>query len=248
MTAREKNIFTILQNELNPSDSSDDEDITAASSEDEYVPSDDTDSEDDFIEEDFEPIVREEEEVEPEDEALGGEQCASSSQDFYTAKDGTIWQSTPSQRRRTQQHNTVRCRAGPKNMPGTLTEVIQAFRLYSSDKVLDLIVKHTNAEATRIYKEKRQQSTWNPTDRTEILAYIGLVMAAGHLKQRHLCLEKCGIKSMDHLFSGLLCLNIGSTHCLDLYGLMINQRVQLEEQKINLLLYERSLMRSINFF
>ena len=190
MTAREKNVFTILQNELNPSDSSDDEDITAAFSEDEYVPSDDTDSEDDFVEEDFEPIVREEEEVEPEDEALGGEQCASSSQDFYTAKDGTIWQSTPSQRRRTQQHNIMRCRAGPKNMPDTLTEVIQAFRLYLSDKVLDLIVKHTNAEATRIYKEKRPQSTWNPTNRTEILAYIGLVMAAGHLKQRHLCVEK----------------------------------------------------------
>ena len=62
----------------------------------------------------------------------------------------------------------------------------------------------TNAEATRIYPEKQSQITWKLTDKTEILAYVGLVMAAGHLKQNHLCIEKMMHKNMDHLFSGPL--------------------------------------------
>ena len=45
MAVRDKNIFSILQRELNPSDSDDDDDDSAASSEDEYVPSDESDSE-----------------------------------------------------------------------------------------------------------------------------------------------------------------------------------------------------------
>ena len=53
-----------------------------------------------------------------------------------------------------------------------------------------MIVEHTNTEATRIYEEKRPGSIWKPTDQTEIMAYIGLVMAAGHLKQNHLSIEK----------------------------------------------------------
>ena len=102
----------------------------------------------------------------------------------------TIWETAVPQRHRTQQHNIVRRRAGPKNLPGVLTEVVQAFHLYLSDHTLEKIVPHTNAEATRIYLEKQSQTTWKLTDKTEILAYVGLVMAAGHLKQHHLCIEK----------------------------------------------------------
>ena len=135
----------------------------------------------------------EEEEDEPGNDAMQSEQEDISQvlhQDKYTARDGTEWQTTAPQRHRTQQHNIVRSRAGPRNLPGALTEVLQAFRLYLSDKILNMIVEHTNTKATRIYEEKRPGSIWKPTDQTEIMAYIGLVMAAGHLKQNHLSIEK----------------------------------------------------------
>ena len=84
----------------------------------------------------------------------------------------------------------MRCRAGPKNLPAILTEGLQAFRLHLSDHILKKIVPHTNAEATRIYQKKQSQTTWKLINKTEILAFVGLVMAAGHLKQNHLCIEK----------------------------------------------------------
>ena len=44
-------------------------------------------------------------------------------------------------------------------------------------------------EAKRVYDKKYGDSKWKPTDRTEILAYIGLVITAGHLKQNYLFLN-----------------------------------------------------------
>ena len=64
MAVRDKNIFSIFQSELNPSDSNDEK--SAASSEDEYVPSDKSDSEEEYIKED----LHYREEFEPEDEEL----------------------------------------------------------------------------------------------------------------------------------------------------------------------------------
>ena len=52
MAARDKNIFSILLSELNPSDS-DDDDESIASSEDEYVSSDELDSKEEYIEKDL---------------------------------------------------------------------------------------------------------------------------------------------------------------------------------------------------
>ena len=66
MAARDKNISSILQSELIPSDS-DDDDESAASSEGEYAPSDESDSKEEYIEENLHYI---EEECEPEDEEL----------------------------------------------------------------------------------------------------------------------------------------------------------------------------------
>ena len=66
MAARDKNISSILQSELNPSDS-DDDDESAASPEGEYVPSDESNSKEEYIKENLYYI---EEECEPEDEEL----------------------------------------------------------------------------------------------------------------------------------------------------------------------------------
>ena len=53
MAARDKNMSSILQSELNHSDSDDDDDESAASSEGEYLPSDESDSKEESIEENF---------------------------------------------------------------------------------------------------------------------------------------------------------------------------------------------------
>ena len=49
----------------------------------------------------------------------------------------------------------VHCQAEPKNLSGILTEVLEAFPLCLSDHILEKIVLHTNAEATRICQEKQ---------------------------------------------------------------------------------------------
>ena len=106
----------------------------------------------------------EEEEDEPGNDAIQSEQEDISQvlhQDKYTARDGTEWQTTAPQRHRTQQHNIVRYRAGPRNLPGALTQVLQAFRLYLSDKILNMIVgthkyrghKNIRRKAPRQYLE-----------------------------------------------------------------------------------------------
>ena len=88
-----------------------------------------------------------------------------------------------------------RSRAKPTNIPGVITDILQAFRLYVSDKVLDIIVAYTNKEAERVFAEKHSSgidenensAKWRLTDKTKILAYIdGLVITADHLKQNHL--------------------------------------------------------------
>ena len=40
----------------------------------------------------------------------------------------------------------MRCQAVPKNLPGILTEIVQAFCLYLSDHILAKSVLHTNAK------------------------------------------------------------------------------------------------------
>ena len=129
--SRDRNVFTIMQHELNISNESDSEDDefeteSVITSDDEYVPSNESDSEEEHVEEDIRSRV-EEEEDEPGNDAMQSEQEDISQvlhQDKYTARDGTEWQTTAPQRHRTQQHNIVRSRAGPRNLPGALTEVL----------------------------------------------------------------------------------------------------------------------------
>ena len=193
MVARNKNIFSIIQSELNPSDSNDD-DESPASSEDEYVLSDEADSVEEYIEEDLHYSKG----FEPEDEELLNKvECLRAiHQDKCSAIDGTKRETAVSQRHRTQQHSVVRCRAKPKYLFGVLIEFLQAFRLYLSNHILEKILLHTNAKAKRIYQEKQSRTTRKLTEKTKILAYIGLVIAAGHLKQNHLRIEKIWYKKI----------------------------------------------------
>ena len=177
-----RNVFETMQAELDlpneshvVEESSDDE-----SSEDEYVPSESSDSEEDVVEED----LRERADEEEDNSNDTGAQVLD-----LTGKDGTVWQSTPPATTRTQQHNIVRSRAKPTNLPGVLTDIAQAFQLYLNDKIVVIIITYTNMEADKVYDQRCGDKKWKPTDRTEILAYIGLVITAGHLKQNYVSLH-----------------------------------------------------------
>ena len=138
------NVFETMQAELHPQIDSDDDE---KSPEDESAPLENSDSEDDAVEEDLRERT-DEEEIDNSNEDMSAH--FTSLIDLID-KDGTVWQSTPPPRTRTQQHNVVRSRAKPTNLPGVLTDVVQAFRLYICNKILDIIVTNTNMEAKRVY-------------------------------------------------------------------------------------------------
>ena len=106
-----RNVFEIMQAELHPQNDSDDDE---ESSEDESVPPESSDSEDDAVEEDLRERT-DEEEIDNLNEDMSAH--VTSLIDL-TGKDGTVWQSTPPPRTRTQQHNIVWSRAKPTNLPG----------------------------------------------------------------------------------------------------------------------------------
>ena len=152
-----RNVFETMQAELHPQNDSDDDE---ESSEDESVPPESSDSEDDAVEEDLRERT-DEEEIDNSNEDMSAHVIFLID---LTGKDGTVWQSTPPPRTRTQQHNIVRSRAKPTNLPGVLTDVVQAFRLYICDKVLNIIVTNTNMEAKRVYDKKYGDSKWKSTE------------------------------------------------------------------------------------
>lgn len=54
---------------------------------------------------------------------------------------------------------------------------------------LDWIVLNTNREAERFYQANNVGQAWRPCDREEIRAFIGLILAAGLYKAKHLNYE-----------------------------------------------------------
>ena len=57
-----------------------------------------------------------------------------------------------------QLNNTICSCAKPTNIPEVITDFLQAFRLYASEKVLDIILTYINKEATRAFVEKQTVS------------------------------------------------------------------------------------------
>ena len=142
-----RNVFETMQAKLHSQiDSDDDEE----SSKDDSVPPESSDSEDNAVEEDLREQT-DEEEIDNSNEDMSAHVTFLIN---LTGKGRTVWKSTPPSRTRTQQHNIVRSRAKPTNLPGVLTDVVQAFRLYICDKILDIIVTNTNMEGKRVYDKK----------------------------------------------------------------------------------------------
>lgn len=69
------------------------------------------------------------------------------------------------------------------NLGKTLVSVLDCFRLFISNEVCEIIVKHTNEEAEREYT--KQSKKWTPVDNEELLGFFGLLMTAGHMKSNN---------------------------------------------------------------
>ena len=123
----DRNVFQMLYAKVNQQNNSDiDNSDSKTSSGEEYVPSNTSDSEADVLEKDLRERIEEEgagDSVEERSAQVGGDTRVN-----FTAQDGTVWQSTPPQRTRMKQHNTICSRAKPTNILVVITDILQAFR------------------------------------------------------------------------------------------------------------------------
>lgn len=142
--------------------------------EDDYADTDDTfdeatDSEDDHFSE-YED--NSEANSLDEDEEMGADQPALGPE-FYYGRDQTEWRSYPydapiSQRFPHTQYNKVIATPGHH-----FDSNLDCFRILFNGPVIDIVVRYTNIEA------QKHNASWKVTDRMEILAFCGLLLAAG---------------------------------------------------------------------
>ncbi len=97
-----------------------------------------------------------------------------------------------------------------------------------------MIVQFTNVEAERVYVERDIQVAWNKESKTEILEFIGLIIATGLYKAKNLTYEtswnpEYGIP-MFRANMSLMRFKALLRFC----DLMINQPAAVVEKKTNL--------------
>lgn len=103
-----------------------------------------------------------------------------------TGKDGTKWSKVPYLLQSTTYKDPASDHFGHKiNLPAgvTIDNPEDAFFLFFSDFVLSEIVKYTNIEAEN--NTEMWQASWKLVDTTEMRAFFGLLLTAGHLKQNN---------------------------------------------------------------
>lgn len=98
----------------------------------------------------------------------------------YQGKDGTTWTSEPERQSRTPYNNIIRGGVHKVILPlgKVISAPIESFNLFFNENIIQIIVKHTNAEAQRVLQDR-----WKQTDNIEIQAFIGLLSSIGVNKQ-----------------------------------------------------------------
>ena len=109
----------------------------------------------------------------------------------YYGKDGTEWKSSPPCPQKVRAHNIIKGKINKVVLPPNkfINDPLDCFFLFMSDDVLKSIVKYTNEEAEREYKNRNLKQVWKPTDETEMKCFLGLLYTAGHLKAKHLSVD-----------------------------------------------------------
>lgn len=106
-------------------------------------------------------------------------------------KNNYVWFKQPmiSRRTRTSKKNIVLHLPGPKGEAKNKTSVKELWQLFFPDSLIEIILTNTNKEIeVRAARFNREQYYVQKTNRSELLALIGLLYFAGVLKNAHLSL------------------------------------------------------------
>lgn len=161
-------------------------------------------SDDDFVESDNEEVVSEDEDnveyVQEEDDDYIPEQENVATSDNaaeegestfnqYKAKSGKLWTPNPTIRGRRRGHNILVEKTGLTEYSSTATDVLDTFNLFLTNDMKEIICRHTNEEAERVYgsyneKNTDNQKNWNILTEVELDAFIGVLLSAGALRCR----------------------------------------------------------------
>ena len=93
---------------------------------------------------------------------------------------GKIWTQDPPALGRRQQQDIIRHHPGV-TPEGNVQTIKAAFGLFVTPEILDIIMRETNREATRVYAEwntahPNNQRNWTETNISELKPFIGLLI------------------------------------------------------------------------
>ena len=104
-------------------------------------------------------------------------------------RNGTRWQRNAPNIGRRRVQDIIRQPPGITNEARCNT-IVEAFGLFLTPAMIDLVVLETNREARRCYREwsdanPEQVKVWTAVDDTEMKAFIGLCLFAGVYRSNH---------------------------------------------------------------
>ncbi|XP_018407391.1 PREDICTED: piggyBac transposable element-derived protein 4-like [Cyphomyrmex costatus] len=127
---------------------------------------------------------REEESSDDSDASESQDPTETSSANTFVAKDGTVWNQLPPDFHQTPAHNVVRQRSGPHQSTETMS-VCDTFRCIFTDEMIDIIIRHTNKKAKRVYETyntnnpTKTQLEWKDLTVREFNLFLGILITSG---------------------------------------------------------------------
>lgn len=95
-------------------------------------------------------------------------------------KDGTLWNKQKPKSCRRLARNILTKMPGRTNYSSNFTTKAEAFKLFFSNEIMDIVIRETNNRAQSILGDN-----WNPLNKEELYAFIGLLLIAGCFKANH---------------------------------------------------------------
>ncbi len=123
----------------------------------------------------------------------------------FWSKDGNLsWSSSPTEKKgRLSTENVIKMTPGlTKYATSRIEDIKSCFNLFLAEPIENIVISMTNLEGRRVYKEN-----WNEVDRTDIKAYIGLLILWGSTSPEMKTSPVYGMQTQVGQFFVPLCLN-----------------------------------------
>jgi hypothetical protein len=100
-----------------------------------------------------------------------------------TGKNGKVWNLTPPSIHKRGPQDIIRHHVGV-TAEGKVQSIKAAFELFLTDEILDIIMRETNREANRVYRQwnidhPEKPKTWKSLSMIELKAFVGLLILTG---------------------------------------------------------------------